>query len=213
MISSIRGKILKLNLDSVQIETQFGLGFEILIPFSVHLALKDWNKKDEVFLYVYHSIQERGQKLFGFLNEEDKELFVLIKSMNGIGEQTALKILSFYNLSSLYQIATTENKELLEKIPKMKGKTSEKVMFEFKQNIKKIESLYQKSQDTHSKPLSKPQTIQTKNLENQEQKELAIKGLIQLGFSEKEAQKAVQQEWIHGLQDASAIIREVLKKL
>lgn len=213
MISSIRGKILKLNLDSVQIETQFGLGFEILIPFSVHLALKDWNKKDEVFLYVYHSIQERGQKLFGFLNEEDKELFVLIKSMNGIGEQTALKILSFYNLSSLYQIATTENKELLEKIPKMKGKTSEKVMFELKQNIKKIESLYQKSQETHTIPIAKPQTIQSKNLENQEQKELAIKGLIQLGFSEKEAQKAVQQEWSHGLQDASAIIREVLKKL
>jgi Holliday junction DNA helicase RuvA len=203
MIGSIRGKLLRLDLGSVILETNGGVGYEIFIPFPTHLALKDIPKDQDVLLYIFHSITDRYQKLFGFLSPKDRALFQLMKSLNGIGELTSLKILSFFDADALYTIATEDKKEALEKIPKVKGKTSEKVLFELKQNIKKLESFLSANIDS---------TPSIESDRNQDM-DLAILGLVQLGFDEKSAKKEVEKRWKTGLIEASVIIGDVLKSL
>ncbi|TGN19326.1 Holliday junction branch migration protein RuvA [Leptospira idonii] len=175
MIASLRGTLLRLDLDSILIEVS-GVGYEVLIPFPLHLSLRESVGK-EVYLHIFHSITDRGQKLFGFPSNKDRELFKLIKSLHGIGELTALKILSFFQADELYQIAQADDRKTLEKIPKVKGKTSEKILFEIKQNLKKLESFLQESTRE-----SVPANVQD---------DLAILALIQLGYDEKTAKREV----------------------
>ncbi len=212
MIASIRGRIFRINLNSVHIETSSGLGYEVFIPFPVHLQLKNRNRDEEVFLFVHQSVSERGEKLFGFLTHRDKELFLLIKSLNGIGELTALKILSFFDGTALHRMAVEGNKELLEKIPKIRGKTSEKILFELKQNLKKIESfLLPENQTSERKEFSS--VVGPTEEKSNTQKELAILGLVQLGFDEKSARKEAEGLWNENIREASEIIRIILSRL
>ncbi|BDA78530.1 Holliday junction ATP-dependent DNA helicase RuvA [Leptospira kobayashii] len=176
MIASLRGNLLRLDLDSILIEVS-GVGYEVMIPFPLHLELRESIGK-EIFIHCFHSISDRGQKLFGFQTNKDRELFKLIKSLHGIGELTALKILSFFRADDLYQIAQADDRKTLEKIPKVKGKTSEKILFEIKQNLKKLESFLQ---DDSGKDFG-PAHVQD---------DLAILALIQLGYDEKTAKREV----------------------
>ncbi len=176
MIGSLKGNLIRLDLDSLLIEVS-GVGYEVMIPFPLHLALREFEGK-EIFIFVYHSITDRNQKLFGFSTNKDRELFKLIKSLHGIGELTALKILSFFQADELYQIAQADDRKTLEKIPKVKGKTSEKILFEIKQNLKKLESFLREDK--------KETTVQ--NVQN----DLAVLALIQLGYDEKTANREVE---------------------
>jgi Holliday junction DNA helicase RuvA len=194
MISYIKGKIILLEYNVTILELDSGLGYEILIPFKVYEKLKD-SSSEKVELFIYHFISDRSEKLFGFLTFKDRELFKLIRSLNGIGEMTALKILSYLNASELYDSVLKGDSSLLEKIPKVKGKTSEKILFEIKQNIKKLEMfLDDSSKMNNSTPL-----------------DITVLALMQLGFDEKtaksEVEKILKKE---SIQDPSVLIKQVL---
>lgn len=176
MIATLRGKLIRLDLNSLVLEVS-GVGYEVLVPFTVHLAFRE-RLSEDIQLHIFHSITDRSQKLFGFLSEKDRELFKLVKSLQGIGELTALKILSFYGADDLHDIAMQDDRKRLEKIPKVKGKTSEKILFEVKQNLKKLESFLQKPKDQAS--------------EVTRESDLAILALIQLGYDEKTAEREVK---------------------
>lgn len=197
MIGSLKGQLLRLDLDSILIEVS-GVGYEVLIPFPLHLQLRESVGK-EIFVFVFHSITDRNQKLFGFSTNKDRELFKLIKSLNGIGELTALKILSFFQADELYQIAQADDRKTLEKIPKVKGKTSEKILFEIKQNLRKLESFLREDKKEFSITNS--------------QNDLAILALIQLGYDEKTANREVASvRKVNPDMEAGEIIRLVITK-
>ncbi|MCZ8157807.1 MAG: Holliday junction ATP-dependent DNA helicase RuvA [Leptospira sp.] len=197
MIGSLRGILLRLDLDSILIEVS-GVGYEVLIPFPLHMQLRESVGK-ETFVFIFHSITDRNQKLFGFATNKDRELFKLIKSLNGIGELTALKILSFFQADDLYQIAQADDRKTLEKIPKVKGKTSEKILFEIKQNLKKLESFLREDS----------KAMVSTNVQN----DLAILALIQLGYDEKTANREVEliRKEIPNL-EAGEIVKRVITK-
>ncbi len=197
MIYGLRGKIFQLDISKLYLDTGSVI-YEILIPFKIFDELKD-KKKEEIFIFIYHSINERGQKLFGFASRKERDLFELLKSLQGIGEMTALRVLSFLQAEELLEIVKSGEKSKLEKIPKIKGKTSEKILFEVKQNVKKFENFLGDgekigSQESHDK-----------------QNELAILALMQLGFDEKNATKYAEAAIKKGLKETADIVREVLK--
>lgn len=195
MIAGLRGKIHKLDLGKVFLDTS-SVVYEVFISFKVFEVLKEKKPNEEVFLYIYHSISERTQKLFGFLDERDKSMFELLQSLSGIGESTSLRILSFLTPAELLQIVKNQDKKKLEKIPKIRGKTSEKILFEIKQNIHKFQDFHEET--TASAPLNK-------------EEELALLGLVQLGYDEKTALDKIQKLQKLKLSSASEIIREVLR--
>jgi Holliday junction DNA helicase RuvA len=197
MIGSLRGNLLRLDLDCILIDVS-GVGYEVMIPFPLHLELRESVGK-EIFIHIFHSITDRNQKLFGFSTNKDRELFKLIKSLHGIGELTALKILSFFQADELYQIAQADDRKTLEKIPKVKGKTSEKILFEIKQNLKKLESFLREDKSNHL----------ISNTEN----DLAILALIQLGYDEKTANREVDLvRKSEPKLEAGEIVRRVITK-
>lgn len=195
MIASLRGKLLQLEIDHLVVEVS-GVGYEVLIPFPLHLECQD-KLNSEIFIHTYHSITDRAQRLFGFNSKKDRELFELIKSLHGIGELTALKILSFFQADDLYQIAKADDKKTLEKIPKVKGKTSEKILFEIKQNLKKFEMFLNEG------------TTEISFVDRET--DLATLALIQLGFDEKTATKQVTDaKKINPGLSASDIVKQVI---
>jgi Holliday junction DNA helicase RuvA len=195
MIAGLRGKIRKVNINKAFIDVN-GVVYELNISFKSYDILKDTNNK-EVFLFVFHSITDRSQKLFGFTEEKERELFELLKSLQGIGEMTALRVLSFLSPLELIDAVKREDKTKLEKIPKVKGKTSEKILFEVKQNLKKFEGFLEDSSSSSPKSANES---------------LSILALLQLGFDEKTANREVKKQ-LEKTPDAETadIIREVLK--
>lgn len=198
MICGLRGRVEKLDVNSVFIDTG-GISYEVLISFKTYSEIKEANSSD-LRLHIYHSISDRSERLFGFLSDKDRELFKALKSLNGIGELTALKILSFISFEELYNAVQNDDKTKLEKIPKVKGKTSEKILFEVKRNLKKFESFLNEGNDY----------IPTKD----EKIDLTVMALVQLGFEEKTAKKEVAcvlSEF--GNLDTGEIIKAILRKL
>ncbi|TGK21644.1 Holliday junction branch migration protein RuvA [Leptospira kmetyi] len=212
MISGLKGILKKLEVGFAHIETG-GVTYEVTISFKTYLELKSFPSAKDVQLHIFHAMNERGQRLFGFLTEQDKEFFKVIKGLQGIGELTALKILSFFSAEDLYRIAQTGEAKELEKIPKVKGKTSEKIFFEVKQNLKKLEIFLSGSSKELSVVL--PTSSQTpEEAAFSRKREIAILGLVQLGFEEKTASKEVDKILKNSPEtDPGEIIREILKGL
>ena len=197
MISGLKGTIERLDVSVVEINVN-GVVYEVYISFKTYEQLRLLKEK-EVQLSIYHLINDRSQRLFGFMNIRDRELFKLIRGLHGIGEMTALKILSFMSADDLYKAVVNGDNSQLEKIPKVKGKTSEKIIFEVKQNIKKFEAFLNDT-DTNYSP------------SKEDKKDLSVLALIQLGFDEKTAIKEVSKVIKEkNIDDTAEIIREVLK--
>ncbi|RHX94546.1 Holliday junction ATP-dependent DNA helicase RuvA [Leptospira yasudae] len=212
MISGLNGILKKLEVGFAHIETG-GVTYEVTISFKTYLELKSLPSSKDVRLHIFHAMSERGQRLFGFLNEQDKEFFKVIKGLQGIGELTALKILSFFSAEDLYRIAQSGEAKELEKIPKVKGKTSEKIFFEVKQNLKKLELFL--SGTTKELSISLSASAPTpEEAAVARKREIAILGLVQLGFEEKSASKEVDKVLKNSPEtDPGEIIREILKSL
>lgn len=197
MISGLKGTIERLDVSVVEINVN-GVVYEVYISFKTYEQLRLLKEK-EIYLSIYHLINDRSQRLFGFMNIRDRELFKLIRGLHGIGEMTALKILSFMSADDLYRAVVNGDNSQLEKIPKVKGKTSEKIIFEVKQNIKKFEAFLNDT-DTNYSPTT------------EDKKDLSVLALIQLGFDEKTAIKEVSKVIKEkNIDDTAEIIREVLK--
>lgn len=195
MIRGLKGTIRNLDIGNVLIDVN-GITYEVFVTYKTFEELNT-KKGKEVYLYIYHLISDRNQKLFGFTKEEDRELFQFLRSLNGIGEMTVLKILSYLNAGELLEIVNKNEKSKLEKIPKVKGKTSEKILFEIKQNLKKFQNFVS---DSSTKGI----------IESMD--ELAVMALMKLGFDEKsainEVNKIIKST---GVKNTTDIIREVLK--
>ncbi len=197
MIAGLKGKIERLDVSVVELDVN-GVIYEVFISFKTYEDLKEIKDK-QVYLFVYHLINDRTQRLFGFPNVRDRELFKLIRGLHGIGEMTALKILSFMSADDLYRAVVNGDNSQLEKIPKVKGKTSEKIIFEVKQNLKKFEAFLNDTNINYTPT-------------KEDKKDLSVLALIQLGFDEKTAIKEVSKVIKEkNIDDTAEIIREVLK--
>ncbi|EMI65352.1 Holliday junction branch migration protein RuvA [Leptospira noguchii] len=212
MISGLKGTLKKLEVGFAHIETG-GITYEVTISFKTYLELKNLPLQKEIQLQIFHAINERGQKLFGFLTEQDKEFFKVMKGLQGIGELTALKILSFFSAEELYRIVQSGEAKELEKIPKVKGKTSEKIFFEVKQNLKKLE-LFLSGSSKESSVILTSLSQSPEEIAFSKKRETVILGLVQLGFEEKTASKEVDKILKNfSSNDPGEIIREILKSL
>ena len=114
-----------------------GLGYEIQILESFFLKLKTnqiSNKK--ITLWLKHIKKEDSDLLFGFTSKEQKNFFIEILSIRGVGSQIGMGILNKFSISEVINAIKTQNKKLICSVPGIGQKMSDRLILELKNKFK-----------------------------------------------------------------------------
>jgi len=115
-----------------------GLGYEIQILESFYLNLKNNQLSNKnITLWIKHIKKEDSDLLFGFTSKEQKNFFIEILSIRGVGSQIAMGILNKFSISELKDAIITQNKKLICSVPGIGQKMSERLILELKNKFKK----------------------------------------------------------------------------
>ncbi|MGW8161783.1 MAG: Holliday junction branch migration protein RuvA [Desulfobulbales bacterium] len=110
-----------------------GVGYEVLISGRTYDRLPETG--DEVFLYIHTSVREDAITLYGFTKSEEKELFLLLNTVSGVGPKLALGILSGISASELGEALTRKNMARLTSLSGVGKKTAERMCVELKDKV------------------------------------------------------------------------------
>ncbi|MCM1033829.1 MAG: Holliday junction branch migration protein RuvA [Odoribacter sp.] len=173
MIEIISGKILSLNPAAAVVETQAGIGFLLNITLSTFTALEG---SDSARLLVHESIREDAWTLFGFLTEDERELFRALVGVSGVGAASARMILSAIPTSELRQVISSGDVKRLKTVKGIGAKTAERIIVDLRDKIKvDVSTLIEQT-----RPL--PPAYDE-----------ALEALVILGFARVASQKALQK--------------------
>lgn len=172
MFAYIRGKLSQISPAYAVIETS-GIGYKILMPST---ALEKLNLYTDIHCFTSYVIREFSQNLYGFLTEEDRDLFNLLIDISGIGPKTALNLISCLPYKELEQVILEENTKALAQVPGIGKKTAERLLVELRN---KLEHFF-----TH--PCN---SLHTTPAEQKHQD--ALKALLHLGYKHTAAKKAL----------------------
>lgn len=132
MIAKIFGKIIKKSPSSVIVQTG-GIGFEVLISGRTYEKIPGMGS--DVELDIYTHVREEEFKLVGFLDTDDKDIFLKLLGVSGISIKIALSALSIYSGQELGRIITDREVDLLRRIPGVGLKLAERMILELKNKI------------------------------------------------------------------------------
>ena len=126
-----------------------GLGYEIQILESFFLKLKtNQISNRNITLWIKHIKKEDSDLLFGFTSKEQKNFFIEILSIRGVGSQIGIGILNKFSISEVINAIKTQNKKLICSVPGIGQKMSDRLILELKSKFKsEILSEEEKSQD------------------------------------------------------------------
>lgn len=126
MIVGIRGRVLKKEPTSVDVESASGLVYRVLVS----LFTSSMIDSDEVFLHTTYIVKEDYQKLFGFATLEEKEIFDRVLKINGVGPSTALAICSTLSPSDFFKALSCSDIDAFKKVPGIGPKSAKRILVE-----------------------------------------------------------------------------------
>lgn len=176
MIEYVRGGIAELTPATAVIDCN-GVGYALGISLNTYAAIQG---KKECKLYVYEAIREDAYLLYGFADKQERELFLLLISVSGIGGNTARMILSALSPAELVNAISTENATLLKSVKGIGLKTAQRVIVDLKDKIK-----------TGSVAAAAGGVAASLPAANAQVQEEAIAALTMLGFAQAPSQKVV----------------------
>ena len=134
MIFSLKGIVQELTPTYVVIEVN-GVGYYVGISLQTSQRL---SLGKEVFLFTQQIIREDAHLLFGFYTKEEKEMFNLLISVNGVGAVSALILLSSLDLKDIAQAILNKNSALLQKVKGIGAKTAERIIVDLRDKVGKF---------------------------------------------------------------------------
>jgi Holliday junction DNA helicase RuvA len=159
------------------IEVQ-GIGYELFVPLSTFYRLPE--VKESVALSVYTHVREDALQLYGFFSTLEKQLFLLLLGVSGVGPKLALNILSGMETSEMVQAICQGNVDRLRAIPGVGPKTAGRVILELKEKVSRLAG-----------PGSQFDTPEAGG-ENKIAED-TLSALINLGYNRIEAKRAIDQ--------------------
>lgn len=180
MISFIRGKIIDKAPTVLTIDCQ-GLGFLVHTPLST--SQKIGERGSDANLQVETIFTRNGIALYGFATQEEREVFNIVTEVPGIGPKAALSLLSRLDAKEAIKMIAQGKVEILQTIPGIGKKKAAMIVFKLKENLEKSEESSTMTND-------------------------ALKALISLGISRKEAKERLDR--ISNIQELT--LNEVLRK-
>ncbi|MDE7426836.1 MAG: Holliday junction branch migration protein RuvA [Muribaculaceae bacterium] len=137
MIDFIKGKIDLLTPTSVTVETSGGVGYMINITLPAFTALEpSAGTSDPVRLWIHESIREDAWTLYGFLNNDEREMFRLLVGVSGVGAATARMILSAIPLAELSAVISGGDSKRLKAVKGVGAKTADRIIVDLRDKIK-----------------------------------------------------------------------------
>lgn len=189
MLDYIKGEIVELTPAWVVIEVG-GLGYIAQISLNTYTSL---NGEKQTQLFIYESIREDAHQLFGFINKQERELFLHLISVSGVGANTARMVLSSISPVELEEIISTGNASALKTVKGIGGKTAERIIIDLKDKVKV------------SNPSASGQLLSVPISETNRE---AVSALTMLGFNQPASQKVVNKIL---KEDPSLTIEQILK--
>lgn len=149
-----------------------GVGYGLTIPLSTYEKIVT---QTEATLYVYTFHREDQLRLFGFFTEDERNLFVTLINISGIGPAMAISVLSGISIGRLAEAVRSDNAGLLTTIPGIGKAKAEKLVFELKRKLKKFR-------------VPEAQPGETVSVNND-----AVDALVTLGFDEARSSRIVEE--------------------
>jgi Holliday junction DNA helicase RuvA len=137
MIGRLKGQIAECQGDSLLVEVQ-GVGYEVyppsrsLVEFRSHLG-------ESIVLWIYTHVREEALQLFGFSTRDEKDLFLQLLKVNGVGPKLALNILSGASCFEITEWIETGDAKAFSKIPKVGKKIAEQIILTLQGQLVRID--------------------------------------------------------------------------
>ena len=193
MIEYIKGEITDLTPTYCVLETN-GMGYMLNISLVTYQELQG---QSATRLYVYENIREDAHVLYGFLTKEERELFLLLISVSGVGAATARMILSSFTAMELQEVIATGNVNAIKSVKGIGLKSAQRIIVDLKD---KVGSVMHNAQCTMHNGLSIATT---------ETQEEAVAALVALGFQRAASVKVVEKLL---KEDASMPVAKIIKR-
>lgn len=190
MIEYIKGDVVELNPSFVVIETN-GIGYFIHISLTTYAHLQQTTACQ---LYVYESIREDAHVLYGFSKKEERQIFLHLISVSGVGANTARVILSSLSALEIQEAIATANENVLKAVKGIGLKTAQRIIVDLKDKLGNMELATKNGV-----------TLQV----NTSMKKEAVSALVMLGFPASASQKVVDKILAD---NADMKIEDVIKK-
>ena len=178
MIEYIKGELTELTPALATVEAG-GVGYGLSISLNTFSAIQG---KKEVKLYVYEAIREDAYVLYGFVTKKEREMFLQLITVNGVGANTARMMLSGMSVSELCNAISTGNARLIQSIKGIGKMTAQRIIVDLRDKIVALGIADEI-----------PVGGQTTAPVNSQVKDEAVAALTMLGFSPAPTQKVVVQ--------------------
>ncbi len=193
MYAFIRGKLAEVTPTYVIIDNQ-GVGYFINITVNTYSQIKELK---EVKLFTHLVVREDAHILYGFAKENERQLFLLLITVSGVGANTARLILSSLSTEETYTAITQGNTMVLQGVKGIGGKTAQRIIIDLRDKLIKQDIKLEKIPAGHN-------TLTDE----------ALSGLLILGFNKTIAEKAVVKVMKQtGIDSVELLIKEALKIL
>lgn len=200
MLGYIKGTVETIRADYLLLDNN-GVGFRIFMPSS---ALQgDVRAGDDIKVFVHMAVREDAVTLFGFLAEDELELFRMLLNVSGVGPKSALNILSVLPADALQFAVLSEDAAAIAKAPGIGKKLAQKIILEMKDKIR--------LEDAFETKLARTETG-AGGINDQAEAE-AVQALTALGYSGSEALRAVRACRGDEPMDAEMILKAALRNL
>ena len=192
MFNYIKGKYISSG-DGYIIVENGGIGYNIYTSLN---SITAFTSKDEIKVYTYLYLREGIADIYGFATEEEKQMFMHLLSISGVGPKAAISILSVAPSERIALAIITGDSKLIQKAQGIGPKVAQRVVMELKDKLKGIEI------NTDDMPEEIPATDNISE---------ALSALLVLGYSESDAKKALGKQNIS--LDTESLIKAALKSM
>ena len=202
MIAYLRGRVLTTTLETVILDVN-GVGYEAYCTGSVFRKLTVGAVTE---IYTYLQVKEDGMTLFGFDTVQEKELFLKLISVSGVGPKLGISILASLSADDFAIAVATADVKRLSKVKGLGKKTAEKIVLELHGKISAAEVLGASGDD-----LTPSASTPAANAKLSAADEEAVSALMGLGFTRAESAQAVKKARDNGAATVEQVIMKALQ--
>jgi len=196
MIGYLKGKVLSFSEGVVLLENN-GIGYEVFCSASAFKMLTE-NKSGEIFTYL--AVREDDISLFGFISQEEKNMFLKLITVSGVGPKMGITILSGMTPDDLALKIATNDVKGLSKVKGLGKKTAERIILELREKIGTV--------DTET-----GEVVTAVEIDKEEENQDAVIALMSLGFTKIECVKALEGAKQSGAKTIQDFITYALKNI